>query len=55
MTWYRKDNLASWSEEYPGHHKILLNFNLEELKQQLGLIDKPVIDKFDKIINDNGL
>lgn len=44
MTWYRKLNkneeeLAVWSEYYPGHHEIVIEFNLDELKEQLKLVD----------------
>ena len=39
MTWYLEGDKAVWSEEYPGHHKIKLEFDLKELKQQLRLSD----------------
>lgn len=44
MTWYKQINengkeVARWSEEYPGHHKFTLEFDLQELKQQLGLYE----------------
>lgn len=44
MSWYNGVNkdgkrVAVWSEEYPGHHKIILEFDLQDLKQQLGLYE----------------
>lgn len=48
MTWYltrdddTKTYYAIWSEEVPGHHKIFLKFDLEELKQQLHLTEAPI-------------
>ena len=45
MTWYFNEvkegekQTVVWSEEYPGHHKFNLQFDLLELKQQLGLVE----------------
>lgn len=40
MTWRKNDDTATWEEYFPGHHGIMLSFNLKELKEQLNLVDK---------------
>lgn len=46
MTWRvtrdddSKTYYAIWEEEYPGHHRFALKFNLNELKEQLNLVSK---------------